>query len=127
MLGSSVPPDLLETINSVFFSSIFASMALICAGSVESRTCNSGNPSIFPKVSRSTSGQRLEPPNPEQQDVLEPRLLHFGGKQREMDAVRFLVIGKSRANQASDSRPRPTTAKQSARHKRRTYRFSSSP
>src|SRR5205823_4516245 len=64
IFGSSVLPDLLDTMQSVFFRSSFFSMALICTGSVESSTCNSGNPAIFPKVMRSTSGQRLDPPIP---------------------------------------------------------------
>src|SRR5207237_2064302 len=64
MLGSSVLPDLLETMHSVLLRSSFASMALICTGSVESSTCSSGNPLIFPNVMRSTSGQRLDPPIP---------------------------------------------------------------
>src|SRR5229473_2568296 len=64
MLGSRVLPDLLETMQMVLLRSTFASTALICAGSVESRTCNSGKPLIFPKVMRRTSGQRLEPPMP---------------------------------------------------------------
>src|SRR5437660_1580577 len=64
MLGSSVLPDLLETMQRILWRSTFASMALICAGSVESRTCSSGNPFIFPNVMRRTSGHRLEPPMP---------------------------------------------------------------
>src|SRR5215470_4345698 len=64
MFGSSVLPDLLETMQRVFLRSSFFSMALICAGSVESRTCISGKPAILPNVMRSTSGQRLEPPMP---------------------------------------------------------------
>src|SRR6266850_1302048 len=64
MLGSSVLPDLLETMQIVLLRSTFASRALICAGSVESRTCSSGKPLIFPKVIHRTSGQRLEPPIP---------------------------------------------------------------
>src|SRR5919108_2333522 len=64
MLGSSVLPDLLETMHSVLFRSSFASIDLICTGSVESSTCRSGKPLIFPKVLHSTSGQRLDPPIP---------------------------------------------------------------
>src|SRR5215471_13647682 len=64
MLGSSVLPDLLETMHSVFLRSSFFSSALICTGSVESRTCISGKPLILPKVIRKTSGQRLDPPIP---------------------------------------------------------------
>src|SRR5713226_2211310 len=64
MFGSRVLPDLLETIQIVRLRSSFASMDLICTESVESNTCSSGNPLIFPKVMRRTSGQRLEPPIP---------------------------------------------------------------
>src|SRR6266481_2934951 len=70
MLGSSVLPDLLETMQIVLLRSTFASMALICAGSVESRTCSSGNPLILPKVICRTSGQRLEPPIPNRRACL---------------------------------------------------------
>src|ERR1700682_6347002 len=72
MLGSSVLPDLLETIHTVLERSTLLSMALICAGSVESSTCNSGYPSIFPNVMRSTSGHRLEPPIPRSSACLNP-------------------------------------------------------
>ena len=44
MFGSSVLPDLLETMNSVRARSIAFSSARICAGSVESRTRSSGKP-----------------------------------------------------------------------------------
>src|SRR5713101_6694720 len=64
ILGSRVLPDLLETMQRVLRRSSFFSRALICAGSVESRTCISGKPAILPKVRRRTSGQRLEPPMP---------------------------------------------------------------
>src|SRR5437879_1098965 len=64
MLGSSVEPDLLETIKKVFARSSLSSDALICTGSVESRTCSRGKPSILPNVIANTSGARLEPPMP---------------------------------------------------------------
>src|SRR5437762_2979208 len=64
MLGSSVLHDLLETMQRVLLRSSFASMDLICSGSVESNTWSSGNPLIFPRVIRRTSGQRLDPPIP---------------------------------------------------------------
>src|SRR5436305_8808463 len=64
IFGSSVVPDLLDTKKSVLLKSILFSIALICAGSVESSTCSSGNPSILPKDLRITSGQRLDPPIP---------------------------------------------------------------
>src|SRR5712692_4474369 len=64
MLGSSVLPDLLETMKSVFARSTFFSTLLICAGSVESSMCRRGKPGVCPKVSANTSGQRLDPPMP---------------------------------------------------------------
>jgi len=51
-VGSSVPPDLLETMNSVLFKSILASIALDSGGIGGIETVQPGNPSIFPKVSR---------------------------------------------------------------------------
>src|SRR5260370_39964004 len=64
MLGSSVVPDLLETMNRVVARLIFCSVAFTCAGSVESSMCRRGKPLICPKVLARTSGQRLEPPMP---------------------------------------------------------------
>ena len=72
MLGSSVEPDLLETMNSVFFRSTCSSRAFTCAGSVESRTRSSGEPGTWPKVSRQTSGHRLEPPMPSSSAWVKP-------------------------------------------------------
>ncbi len=72
MFGSSVLPDLLETMKIVFARSSFASRALTCAGSVESRTRNSGYPGMFPKVSFRTSTQRLDPPMPRSTACLNP-------------------------------------------------------
>ncbi len=45
MFGSSVVPDLLETMKRVRARSILRSRGLTCAGSVESRMCSSGWPS----------------------------------------------------------------------------------
>ena len=64
MLGSSVEPDLLETMTSVFFRSTLFSNVLTWAGSVESSTWSSGKPVIFPNVIFITSGPRLDPPMP---------------------------------------------------------------
>ena len=64
MFGSSVDPDLLETMKRVLARSIFFSKALTWAGSVESSTLSFGKPSIWPKVFARTSGHRLEPPIP---------------------------------------------------------------
>ena len=70
IFGSSVLPDLLDTMHRVFFRSSFFSIALICTGSVESSTCSSGKPATFPKVMRSTSGHRLDPPIPSSRTCL---------------------------------------------------------
>src|SRR5215510_15099789 len=64
MLGSSVLPDLLETMHTVLARFTLPSNVLTWDGSVESSTCNSGNPGILPKVILSTSGPRLDPPMP---------------------------------------------------------------
>jgi hypothetical protein len=64
MFGSSVVPDLLETMNSVRSGSIASSTAFTCAGTVESRTSIAGNFSAEPKLLASTSGKRLDPPIP---------------------------------------------------------------
>jgi hypothetical protein len=75
MLGSSVEPDLLETMKSVLFRSTLFSKAFTWAGSVESRTCSSGKPLTFPKVILITSGQRLDPPMPNKRTSEKPALL----------------------------------------------------
>ena len=59
-----VEPDLLAERNSVDSRQIESSQAWIWAGSVESRTLRSGNPSLTPKHRRSTSGHKLDPPMP---------------------------------------------------------------
>src|SRR5260370_42609403 len=64
MVGSSVVPDLLETMNRLFAGLIFASAAFTCAGSVESSTWRRGKLGTWPKVLVRTSGQRLDPPMP---------------------------------------------------------------
>src|SRR5712691_8848166 len=64
MFGSRVVPDLLDTMKRVLAGSSLRSTLRIWAGSVESSTCSSGKPAPRPKVIRSTSGQRLEPPIP---------------------------------------------------------------
>src|ERR1700730_17982895 len=75
MLGSRVLPDLLETMKSVLARSSFFSTVLICAGSVESSMCRRGKPGVCPKVSASTSGQRLDPPMPSSRMSENPALL----------------------------------------------------
>src|SRR5438552_14912781 len=80
MLGSSVLPDLLETINSVRSRSIVLSRRRIWAGSVESRTCKRGKPELAPKLCASTSGPRLEPPMPSSTASLNPAFLTSAAK-----------------------------------------------
>src|SRR5215469_5564822 len=70
MFGSSVPPDLLETMHRVLLRSSLSWSPFICTGSVESRTCNSGKAATFPKGMRKTSGHRLEPPIPSSKTCL---------------------------------------------------------
>src|SRR5580765_1518196 len=49
-------------------------MDLIWAGSVESKTCNSGCPGCLPYVIFNTSGHRLEPPMPRSKACVKPAL-----------------------------------------------------
>ena len=75
MFGSSVLPDLLDTMNSVRGRSTESAMRRICAGSVESTIRSRGKPGLLPKLSASTSAQRLEPPMPSSSASLKsPRL-----------------------------------------------------
>src|ERR1019366_4168251 len=64
MLGSSVLPDLEETMNSVLPISTACSIALICAGSVLSSMWKRGQLACCPNVLLNTSGPRLDPPIP---------------------------------------------------------------
>src|ERR1019366_2128446 len=64
MLGSSVLPDLEETMNSVLPISTACSIALICAGSVPSSMWKRGQLACCPNVLPNTSGPRLDPPIP---------------------------------------------------------------
>src|SRR3984893_1837834 len=70
MFGSSVLPDLLDTMQIVLLRSTLAQILLFAADSGESKTCSSGNPLIFPNVMRKTSGHRLEPPMPSKRACL---------------------------------------------------------
>ncbi len=87
IFGSSVLPDLLDTMQSVFLRSSFFSMALICVGSVESSTCSSGKPAIFPNVMRSTSGHKLDPPMPSSSTCL--NFAFFTSTASRFNAPRF--------------------------------------
>ena len=76
MFGSSVLPDLLDTMNSVRAQIDRLSMRRICAGSVESSDrAAAGSRACVPKVSASTSGPRLEPPMPSSSASVKPARL----------------------------------------------------
>ena len=64
MLGSSVLPDLLAKMTSVWSGSIARSTVLMRAGSMESSTCSSGKPDTRPKVRASASAPSTVPPIP---------------------------------------------------------------
>jgi hypothetical protein len=99
MLGSSVLPDLLETMKSVRAISTLFSKAFTCAGSVESRTCRSGYPAILPKVMRRTSGHKLDPPMPSRRMSLKPALQTSLARFPQLDGVRDLFFGNVQPSQ----------------------------
>ena len=109
ILGSSVVPDLLETMKSVLARSISLSRAFTCAGSVESRIRSCGWPSAFPNVSDSTSGQRLEPPIPSSSACSKPASLTSAQGGRGARSGRA-GPRRSRATRASRTRRRPSRA-----------------
>ena len=74
-VGSSVVPDLLETMHSVRDRSSRDSTRRICAGSVESRTCSAGAPAAEPRTRLSTSGHKLDPPIPRSRTSVSPAAL----------------------------------------------------
>jgi hypothetical protein len=61
---SIVPPDFVETRNSVRSRSTRSATVRIAPASVESSTCSDGQPSCAPKLWRITSGASDEPPMP---------------------------------------------------------------
>ena len=75
MLGSSVLPDLLATMTSVWSSFTLSSNAFTCAGSVESSTRSSGKPACRPNVSREHLGAQAGAAHAEQERVAETRFL----------------------------------------------------
>src|SRR6516164_6521654 len=99
MLGSSVLPDLLDTMQRVFLRSSLFSSSLICAGSVESRTCSSGKPATLPKVMRRTSGQRLEPPIPSSTTCL--NLIFLTSSANCLKAARLAICSSAMVSQPS--------------------------
>src|SRR5579871_394274 len=122
MFGSSVLPDLLETMQSVFFRSSFFSSALICKGSVESRTCISGKPLILPNVMRRTSGQRLEPPMPSNTTCLNLRFFTSAASSlNEFAFASCSSVTESQPSQLLSSAPVHTEA--SLAHIRATLLF----
>src|SRR6266576_1627860 len=104
MFGSSVLPDLLETIKRVLPRSIFPSVCLICAGSVESSTCNRGKPCCWPKVSARTSGQRLDPPMPSSRMCRKPPYFAAGPPVVKVFFYRIVQIGRKFRALCSDVR-----------------------
>ena len=93
MLGSSVLPDLLETMKSVSAISILFSNAFTCAGSVESRTCKiriSGNLAERHAQNFRTQARSA---HAEQKNVLEAGAPDFLGKIPQLDRVRDLFFG----------------------------------
>ena len=69
MFGSSVLPDLLETMNSVRDGSMRLSTVRICAGSVESSTCSLGKPGCGAKGFAEHLGAEARPAHAEQQEI----------------------------------------------------------
>jgi hypothetical protein len=69
MFGSSVEPDLLATTTSVSarLTSLRAVLHLLRIGGIDDAQL--GKPGCWPKVTASTSGQRLEPPMPSSRTV----------------------------------------------------------
>ena len=119
MLGSSVVPDLLDTMNSVRLRSTAPSVAAICAGSVESSTCNSGKPLVVPNVCRITSAPRLDPPMPSSTACRTPesatsRAASFNGPM----CANWSSVTFSQPSQPFSSAPVQSVA--SFAHKRRT-------
>ena len=74
-------PDLLDTMNSVLPRSSVASIALICAGTVESRMRNRGKPGLWPNVVGQHLGAEARAAHAEQERILKslaPDLLGKG-------------------------------------------------
>ncbi len=106
MLGSSVLPDLLETMKSVRAISILFSNAFTCAGSVESSTCRSGYPATLPNVMRRTSGHKLDPPMPSRRISLKPALQTSLARPRNwMGCAIWSSIMSSHPSQLASSSP----------------------
>src|SRR5213075_2128681 len=95
---SSVEPDLLETIKKVFARSSLSSDALICTGSVESRTCSRGKPSILPNVIANTSGQ-AGTAHAEQENVAETFFLDIFCYALQVAAVSNFVFSNAEPGQ----------------------------
>ena len=72
MFGSSVLPDLLARMTSVWSGSIARSTAWMRAGSMESSTCSSGKPDTRPKVRARASAPSTVPPMPSRTACVNP-------------------------------------------------------
>ena len=92
MLGSSVLPDLEETMNSVLPISTACSIALICAGSVLSSMWKRGQLACRPNVLPNTSGPRLDPPIPSSTRSVNPRCFtSFAKASQSINIGQFLL------------------------------------
>ena len=80
MLGSSVVPDLLDTMNSVLFEidRALERLDLRRVGRIEDM--QRGKPGLRPNVSASTSGPRLDPPMPSSSTSVKPALFTSAAK-----------------------------------------------
>ncbi len=92
MLGSSVPPDLLETIKSVLARSTLFSTLLICAGSVESRTCRRGKPGVCGEGQSKHLRAKAGSAHAEQQNVRESAALNFVGERLQFAGGGKLLV-----------------------------------
>ena len=80
MFGSSVEPDLLDTMNSVRFRSIFFSVSATCAGSVESSTCKFWKTRAPAKGQSEHFGTQAGSAHAQQERILEPCPFNLRGE-----------------------------------------------
>ena len=90
---SIVPPDLVETMNSVFSTSISRSTASICSGSVESRTCRRSPPSCVPVGEAEDLGREARAAHAEQHRVGQPVGLALGDERVERVGLLEHLVG----------------------------------
>ena len=119
MFGSSVVPDLLDTMKIVFARSTLFSMAFTCAGSVESSTNNCGIPVDLAESLLQNFGTQAGSAHAEQQRVLESGRFHIFGDVFQMLLVRQLIFGNAEPAEPLFSSV-PVHSDASRAHKRRT-------